>query len=369
MAIRSSLTTHRTLTRGGVLSLALCGLALGQPGSITTFDAPGAGTGFRQGTTATGINAAGFITGYYVDGDNLYHGFVRNPEGTFAVFDASTGAGTATLSYGINNAGAVTGYYIDDEGLGHGFMRSSLGAITTFDAPPASSTSGTYAYSINDAGAIAGFYLQSGISYSFVRDPSGAFTTFGVPGAGGSGLNGTRANSINNANVVAGSYSYNSINYTVPDHGFLRHASGSIATFHAPAAGSAPGQGTQPYAINDGGAITGSYIDAQGEIHGFVRAREGTIIVVDAPGATDPSTVPVSINDSGVITGSYSAVAAGLSHGFVRTPSGAFTTFDAPGAGGAAYSGTFGTSINAAGAVTGYFIDANSTSHGFLRTP
>jgi hypothetical protein len=43
------------------------------------------------------------------------------------------------------------------------------------------------------------------------------------------------------------------------------------------------------------------------------------------------------------------------------------TSFDAPGAGGAAYSGTFGTGINDAGAVAGYYIDANSVYHGFLR--
>jgi len=67
------------LTRGCLIGVALCGLALAQPGSIITFDVPGAGTGFRQGTTATSINAAGLITGYYVDASNFYHGFVRRP--------------------------------------------------------------------------------------------------------------------------------------------------------------------------------------------------------------------------------------------------------------------------------------------------
>ena len=116
MAIRSGFTTHRTLTRGSVLGLAFCGLALGQQGSIITFDVPGAGTGFRQGTTATGINAAGAITGYYVDAQNFYHGFLRSPDGTFTVFNAAD-AGTGTLSNGINDADAVTGYYLDAQGL------------------------------------------------------------------------------------------------------------------------------------------------------------------------------------------------------------------------------------------------------------
>lgn len=62
MSNRSGFAASRALTRGCLLGLALFGLALGQPGSIITFDVPGAGTGFRQGTTATSINAAGVIT-------------------------------------------------------------------------------------------------------------------------------------------------------------------------------------------------------------------------------------------------------------------------------------------------------------------
>lgn len=366
MAIRSSFVTLRTVTRGSVLGFALCGLALGQPGSITTFDAPGAGTGFRQGTTATGINSAGVITGYFVDAENFYHGFVRSPAGLFVEFSA--GAGTSTLPYGINDAGAVTGYYIDTQSLAHGFVRNRAGVLTTFDAPPAGGTSGTYAFSINNAGAVAGFYFEGAVAYSFLRSASGTITTFGVPGAGGDGLNGTRANSINNANVITGSWSFNSINVTVPNHGFVRGPQGAIASFRAPAAGSGSYQGTQPYAINDTGAITGSYIDAKGALHGFVRTAEGIFINVDVPD-TNGGTLPVSINDRDVITGSYSVEAGGLSFGFLRTFAGTFTTFAVPGAGGAAYSGTFANSINDAGAITGYFIDANSTNHGFLRTP
>jgi hypothetical protein len=53
-------------------------------------------------------------------------------------------------------------------------------------------------------------------------------------------------------------------------------------------------------------------------------------------------------------------------HGFVRAASGTITGFDAPGATG---SGTFAWSINKAGAIAGYYVDKNSVSHGFLRTP
>src|SRR5205814_5201693 len=64
-------------------------------GNVTTFDAPGVGPfgGSRFGTQALGINAGGTITGFYADATPNSHGFVRAPDGTITVFDAP-GAGT-----------------------------------------------------------------------------------------------------------------------------------------------------------------------------------------------------------------------------------------------------------------------------------
>ena len=47
-------------------------------GTITTFDAPGAGTSSGQGTNPFGINPSGATTGYDIDGSGVYHGFVRS---------------------------------------------------------------------------------------------------------------------------------------------------------------------------------------------------------------------------------------------------------------------------------------------------
>ena len=55
---------------------ASCALA---DGKITTFEAPGAGTGQLQGTAGISINAAGVITGTYLDANSAFHGFVRTP--------------------------------------------------------------------------------------------------------------------------------------------------------------------------------------------------------------------------------------------------------------------------------------------------
>jgi hypothetical protein len=81
-------------------------------------------------------------------------------------------------------------------------------------------------------------------------------------------------------------------------------------------------------------------------------------------------TYPSSINLWGVITGFYGDANAVL-HGFVRNPDGHITTFDAPGANTLPgyLAGTGAGSINALGVIVGQFFDANFVSHGFIRSP
>ena len=130
--------------RSLALCLAFCGLGLGlsstaRAATFTTFDAPGAGTGNAQGTFAVSINPAGAITGYYLDVNGVFHGFLRAPNGSVTTFDApGAGAGAdlrqGTFPKSINPTGAITGYYIDARNLIHGFLRSSGGAMTTSSA-------------------------------------------------------------------------------------------------------------------------------------------------------------------------------------------------------------------------------------------
>jgi hypothetical protein len=95
-------------------------------GNFTSFDAPGAGTGEAQGTFATGINAAGDITGYFYDANSVGHGYVRNQAGTFVVFDdvnAGTSAGRGTFPCCINRAGQIAGDFSPANGEPRGFFR------------------------------------------------------------------------------------------------------------------------------------------------------------------------------------------------------------------------------------------------------
>ena len=89
----------------------LIALAISSPMSaqtITTFDAPGAGTGTSQGTYAFNIAPSGTIIGYTRDPSNVRHGFIRSKDGSFTIFDApgaGTGAGQGTRAYSINPSG------------------------------------------------------------------------------------------------------------------------------------------------------------------------------------------------------------------------------------------------------------------------
>jgi hypothetical protein len=102
-----------------------------------------------------------------------------------------------------------------------------------------------------------------------------------------------------------------------------------LVAFDAPGAGTGAFQGTYALGINAAGAIAGEFADASGMTHGFLRAPDGTITTIDAPGVGTGDTVAVSINSSGAITGRYFDATG--EHGFLRDFDGTFTTIDPPG--------------------------------------
>lgn len=116
---------------------------------------------------------------------------------------------------------------------------------------------------------------------------------------------------------------------------------------------------TPTFSINDKGAITGFYDDANQTGHGFVRAADGTITTFDPSGST--RTEGDAINDKGVIAGSYLDTEGGW-HGYVRAADGTITAFDP------AESATFVQGINEKGAISGLYYDENSVGHGFVRS-
>ena len=298
-------------------------------GQFISFDAPGAGLGhgLNQGTAAVAINNLGEIAGQFQDPSNVFHGFVRYPNGAFTTFDApdaGTHANQGTLAFDINLRGTTAGIYIDASNVDHGFVRSPANKFTSVDPAGSVFTFVCEETCLNLDGTVTGFYSDSsGVIHGFVRRANGTITSFDAPAPVGLTTIGTVAGSINPRGVIAG-YSLDS-NFVF--HGFVRHRDGSFTTFDDPEASTAPTspgtfRGTAAFSINLGGATTGQYFDASNNAHGFERFPDGQFANFDAPDAAPGSTAgtrPSTNNAEGEVAGWY-IDAGGLNHGFLWIP-------------------------------------------------
>jgi predicted membrane protein len=217
-----------------------------------------------------------------------------------------------------------------------------VGTFITFDVPSAGTGNdqGTLPAAINPAGAITGYYVDAEfLAHGFLRNADGALTTFDAPGAVTSIL-GTFPSSINPKGAITGYY-YTLEGESFIGHGFLRAANGILTTIDAPGAGvTGDNPGTYAVGINPQGTIVGMYTDANNSTHGFLRAHNGTFTTFDPPGSIQAVFIPFSygknlyITPDGVITGTYKELISdpfpfSIYHVFVRTRGGAFITFDA----------------------------------------
>jgi uncharacterized membrane protein len=313
------------------------------------FDVPGSScqAAFFFCTTPTGINPGGVVTGYYADASQASHGFVRNSDGSFNLFDPPGSLGT--IPYAINPQGAIAGGY-GDAVTGHGFLRMPDGTITTLD-PPGSAA--TVAFSINPAGTIVGEWQDSTFAiHGFLTTDGSTYTSFDVADAA---VNGYFPISIDQTGTIVGTY-FDVFSFP---HGFVRTPGGAITTFDAPATCCTNAVGTNP-----DGTIVGWYVDhITFFFHGFLRSKDGTFTTFDAGGIF---TFPSSINAAGTVTGNYLGFTGLVA--FVRDKHGAVTTFDPPGSN-MTSSFTFANAINPAGVITGSYIDPSFLGHGFIRIP
>lgn len=351
---------------------------------IIKFDAPGAGTAAGQGTIAIGIVQGGWVIGNYIDSRDVSHGFLRSPNGKITKFDApgaGTGAGQGTVEvWGMTPALEIIGAYLDSNNLFHCFLRSPDGTFTTIDAPGAGTGAGqgTECESANSAGVIQGDYADAnGTFHGFVRTRDGTFTTFdapGVPTGPAQGIYPALFSGINPQGAAVGGFLDS--NYVI--HGYLRAADGNITRIDNPNAGPNSFQGTFITGINPEGEMNAFYIDANNVYHGFLLAPNGALTPVDVPGSgtgtnqgTDASPFIVEsggINPAGTITGFY-VDQNSTYHGYLRDQHGKVITFDVSGATTGNFQGTLSTNINPEGEVTGWYVDPNGQNHGFVRIP
>jgi hypothetical protein len=332
-----------------------------------SFSVPGA-----LGTYPMSINASMTVTGYYFVTPNVARGFLRDADGTITTFNVA--GGVWTEPEGINAAGNITGFYqpVLQDGVGgpvQGFLRYADGHIITIDAPLANYDVGAQPVSISDFDDIAGTYIAqspsvftrsagvlttirapdggstvatainasgSVVGYSgytgFVAHPDGYWAEIAIPAFPGCAQQ-TIPDGINAAGMVAGWFS----NYTFNNNGtcnavrtggFVMSPDGELTLFQPPGTIPTLPSHLQEYdgvafphwiSIDQAGDVTGSYWDAAGVQHGFVRNPYGTITSFDPP--EGKQTTATSISDGGAIAGFYQYNAGGGPPvGFIRVP-------------------------------------------------
>src|ERR1700722_589312 len=290
--------------------------------SYTTFVVPEAAGATANSLGVQSINKSGVIAGFLTDASGNLKTWQRAAKGNITVLvdPLDTSTPTVTSAYGIARNGTMTGYFFDTEtGFYSGFFYSGGGAFRTYNVPGQPAGTDTVVSGINDqANQFCGFVLAPPYTtYQAFVSINGAVSVFSVDGS----------------------------------------------------------NDTQCLALNNLGQAAGSYIDGAGVTHGWVRDSNGTITIIDVPGAvTAPGAAPCypgtvagttvnGINDKGFISGHYWDRSY-KSHGYVLTPGGTFIKFNVPGA-----FQTGGGGLNAAGVMVGHWSDSSCNNAGFIFTP
>jgi len=321
--MRINLKNRILVLMSGVLLLAARGVA--QNFNFTTIDVPCSACpgGIALQTSASGINPAGDIVGFFNDQNGKVHGFLRSG-GQFTTIDVP--GALATSANGISPSGDIVGNY----------------TVPVSSAPPGSPN---YCPAASPA-CIKGFRYTHGqfLSLSFSGYP-GAIPQRITPDGDiygcvhktdlGPSMFGSVWSRSGDVNLAAGggqladstqSVSMSMNNGATPGgavivglwtdmdnhrHGF-QVQNGVFQSLDVP--GSLL---TAIWDINPSQQFVGVYIDGSGHRHGFLQLPDGSgPINVDFPGAA--STVAFGINPEGVIVGQY--LASGRTHGFMAVP-------------------------------------------------
>ncbi len=231
---------------------------------------------------------------------------------------------------------AVGAYAGDAPALSFTFTKASVpGAVMTEPG------------GVNNAGVSVGLYLDKGsVQHGYILNGK-KLTKLDDPKAAPSTTAGSNINP-NGAISVVGSYTSKTNGASV---GFL-YKGGKFTDV----AGPKGNIGTTASAVNDTGAIVGSYVDSNGVTHGYLL-KGGKYTTLDPPGST--STTATGINKSGKIVmfwiDSNGAYESSLYNG--KT----YKTINVPGA-----AHSLSLDLNAAGDVCYQWIDSGGVNHGAL---
>ncbi len=142
-------------------------------GELRQYDFPGAAETHIYGIS----DETGALSGNIVDAAGVTHAFSGELIITFP---------GAVNTYGdfVNAAGAVVGSYVDADGMFHGFIRNPDGSFTTIDLPTMPDLEFLFVNTITDVGVI-GFRAKAAndILRSYILLPSGTLYEVRLPGS------------------------------------------------------------------------------------------------------------------------------------------------------------------------------------------
>ena len=217
------------------------------------------------------------------------------------------------------------------------------GVFTTYDFP---GSLNTYFYALDNAGKAAGHYKGPDDLYHGVILKGGELQQYDFPGAAETNIYGL--------SDETGALSGNIVDAAGVSHAF---SGDLIITF--------PGAvNTYGDFVNAAGAVVGSYIDADGMFHGFIRHPDGSFTTIDLPEMPNLEFLFVNtITDHGLI-GFRAKAANDILRSYILLPDGTLYEVRFPGS-----ISTVVRNVNQDGSIIGYYDLPDGRRHGFVGRP
>ena len=217
------------------------------------------------------------------------------------------------------------------------------GVFKTYDFP---GSLNTYFYALDNAGKAAGHYKGPDDLYHGVIMEDGELTQYDFPGAVQTFIYGLS----DETGALSGNI--------VDEAGVTRAFSGDL-TITFPGAVTTYGD-----FVNAAGAVVGSYVDAEGMPHGFIRNPDGSFTTIDLPEMPNLEFLFVNtITDVGVI-GFRAKAENDILRSYILLPDGTLYEVRLPGS-----VSTVVRNVNQDGSIIGYYDAADGRRHGFLGRP
>ena len=217
------------------------------------------------------------------------------------------------------------------------------GIFTTYDFP---GSVNTFFYALDNTGKAAGHYKGIDGVYHGVILEGGELRQYDFPGAA-------------ETHIYGISDETGALSGNIVDEAGITHAFSGELIITFPGAVNTYGD-----FVNAAGAVVGSYIDADGMFHGFMRDPDGNFTTIDLPEMPDLDFLFVNtITDAGAV-GFRAKAANDILRSYILTPDGTLYEVRIPGS-----VITVVRNVNQDGSIVGFYDLADGRRHGFLGRP